>query len=850
MENKIKKGNKILINSTISFMFVFAMLFILLIIEKYAPFGNNSFAWMDANIQYMDFFSYFKDVLEGKNSIFYTLSNTLGNTGIGIYGYYLSSPLNILILLFSKDNIPTFFNLLVVVKLALTSFTFSWYIQKRFKNMKPLFVYLLAISYSLMQYNIAQASNIMWIDAVYMLPLILLGVYELVKSKKMKLLSISVGLSIAFNWYTGGINCLFSIFWFLVEELLDKVQGKNDFKESFTIFIKDGIRYVVSMSLGVMLSMILFLPNVLILRGGKGSSFDWDNFRNVFRGNMLTVIKNYHIGTRSTSDALTIFCGSIPLIGCMQFFISKSHKIKIKIVLAITLLITIMFSYWQPLFIIFSLLKQPESYFYRFAYVIIFTFIFIAANYYENIKKESILKLIITSVVFGVVSICLNLAKDITENKLVYISLIYLFIITIFIMIYIKTKNKKNINQIVGICILLTSIIEMMHNTRLLMLQYQYAKVDTFNEYQVQQEKQLEDLKKYDVGNYRVSQIETRQKDDNNLTLNYNEALALNYMSINAYTSTSDNNQMKLLDKLGYKSEGKVTNIINTSIVGADSLLGVKYVLSPYDIKGLEKINEIEPVNGKYVYRNPYALDMAFVINNKDYSKIEASNSFEYQNKLYSYLVGKDITLYKEVKNISKIATSDNMVRYDIEIPNGNYALYGNLAYSAMVSEELNVNDVYTTGYACYMSPTVFYVPTNGNKAFVTVESNIELSIDLEQFYVLDLDTLKQVTEEINDKKVDIQLNQNNIKFNVKAEENTNLCTTIPYIKGMKIFKNGEEIEVEKVENALMVIPLTEGENSIEIKYHLPGFKTGICVTIFAIGIIVFYSILIKKKTE
>ena len=42
----------------ISFIFTSAIIVMLFIIKGYAPFGENSLAWMDANIQFLDFFSY------------------------------------------------------------------------------------------------------------------------------------------------------------------------------------------------------------------------------------------------------------------------------------------------------------------------------------------------------------------------------------------------------------------------------------------------------------------------------------------------------------------------------------------------------------------------------------------------------------------------------------------------------------------------------------------------------------------------------------------------------------------------------------------------------------------------
>lgn len=57
----------------------------------------------DASVQYLDFYSYFKDVLSGKNNITYTFSKTLGGNNIGVFSYYLTSPF-MLLCVFSKRH--------------------------------------------------------------------------------------------------------------------------------------------------------------------------------------------------------------------------------------------------------------------------------------------------------------------------------------------------------------------------------------------------------------------------------------------------------------------------------------------------------------------------------------------------------------------------------------------------------------------------------------------------------------------------------------------------------------------------------------------------------------------------
>lgn len=90
-------------------LLTFALLCILFAVGGLAPFGSKSLAVMDADIQYLDFFSYFKDVLSGKNTIGYTFGKTLGGSNIAVFSYYLSSPFNLLLFFFQQPATAHFF---------------------------------------------------------------------------------------------------------------------------------------------------------------------------------------------------------------------------------------------------------------------------------------------------------------------------------------------------------------------------------------------------------------------------------------------------------------------------------------------------------------------------------------------------------------------------------------------------------------------------------------------------------------------------------------------------------------------------------------------------------------------
>ena len=131
MPAKIEK-NRCVFGELACFFTSTLILMILFTIYHYAPFGNNSLATMDANIQYIDFFAYLKDVLAGKNNISYSFGKTLGGTNAAVFSYYLASPLNLLVIFFSKSNLHSFFDILVAIKCGIAAVTMHIFLRERF----------------------------------------------------------------------------------------------------------------------------------------------------------------------------------------------------------------------------------------------------------------------------------------------------------------------------------------------------------------------------------------------------------------------------------------------------------------------------------------------------------------------------------------------------------------------------------------------------------------------------------------------------------------------------------------------------------------------------------------------
>ena len=840
----------------------------LLIMNDFAPFGLKSLAWRDANIQYLDFYSYLKDVADGENSIWYSFGKTLGGTNIAVFSYYLSSPFMLLSLLFKKAQMNTFFNINVVLKLATASMTFCYFLLKRFDKeiedkCRLFFVVALSVAYSLSQYSIAQASNIMWLDGVYMLPLILFGVYRVVQGEKNSgwKLSAAVGYSIFVNWYIAGVNCLFSGIWFLMEYVLCRSQCEGVICK-LKRFMSTALKYVVYMVLGVMLSACLFFPTVKALGNSSRGTLNLDDlFGMHFNGRIGSTIQNFTYGATSSDGSVALFCGCLALIGMISFFFSRSIGRYKKAVLGGLAVFSLLCYYFVPLYMIFSLFKVVSSYWYRFSHQGIFVILFIAAQYFMNVDREKEYFLPFKcGVGFGLLLLILDHIHAVWDFEQTSLTGIMFMLIGAFIsaIMYFYGRNwekKRTVSLIISVGLLTClCIFDYSHNASLLMNTYCVDDVNDYYGYTRDQQKQVDAIKSYDDSTYRMTQTSTRNVSDDGLTANYNEAMAFGYWSISGYTSSPDDNQRNLLQRLGYRKNGENMCIVDTSILGADSLLGVKYVMSSYDMNGLEKLSDIDQYNGKAVYENPYSLPMALVYSaSTEKATGDEKNPFEYQNSLYRELAGDGSDVYEELEYTVESSDAGNM--YNISIPEGNYAVYGNIPWFGWPEATLDVNDSYSTSYACWLSQSVFYIPTVQGGALATITLNTDRldSIDSENvcFYALNLDKLKSVTDGLkNTEPKSYEIRNGHVSVTVAdASDDKKLFLSVPYDKGWTVTQNGKRIEVTDdmlVGDCLYAIPLVDGDNYIEMTYHVQGLTAGILIS--AIAIIVLVGIGLYKK--
>lgn len=811
----------------------------------YAPFGDSSLMAVDANIQYRYFFSYLKDILHGKNSPLYSFSIGLGQTGIGIITYYLMSPFNLLILLFEKSEINTFFDLIVLIKLSFSSITMLYFLRYRFTDKLSSYIQiLLSVSWGLCQYSLEQLDNIMWIDGVIMLPLFILAVHKLIFEKKFIFLTIVVAISIIIQWYTAGINCIFAVIWFIFEYLSLIIDNKSD------SFLKSFFMFISALVLGVLISAVLFLPTIKALQSGVGGNFDWFLFKDEYKGNVLTAFVNYSIGAQSSEGKVSLYAGSFVLVGCIGALINKSCGKK-QILYLYLFSICLMLYYWLPFFGVFSLLKDATSYYYRYSYVSIFVLIYIASAFYS--ESEIAPEIIRCTFYYVILLFIINKLLNMRNEKDIYQFSFILLSISLFIFLSFSDHIfLPNIKKIARFCLFIIICFEQYLNTSLLFNSNRYSDVNTYRMYMQQLEELSNKIHDEDKSNYRVSLIPSWISNERGITAYYSELMSIAEKGIASYNSSPDYLNLSFLDKVGYRTEHGRMSIVNTSILPIDSLLGVKYIISATTLEDYNLLENYPAVNDKKAYYNKFALPMAFrYIPYYGSGEFNEINPFEYINSLYTRLSCNEEKIFKPITTV-RTETEDS-IRWTFSVNLKDAILYGNIPWNYASNVPVDINGEISQIYNGWLAPSVFRMPYHDGENYIQVKTKDKGVFSEAQVYWCDESTLAEHLRWMLDRggEVDDLVVENGyIYCHTIAEPRQRLFLSVPANEGWKLYRNRELISYETFANTFIDVPLLEGENVIELKYTLPGGIEGGCTTIIGILLTILINYLISKQQK
>ena len=248
------------------------ILLALALLYRFAPFGDQSMLTVDLGQQYIDFFSLFRQtLLETPEQFIYSFQKGYGGEMIGLWGYYLMSPFNFVLLLFDESNLAVGVTLLTYLKLISASMTFFYFARKK-DQLSGTVAAIFSNGYTLMSYTIIYMLNIMWFDGLVLLPLIALGLDFMMTRHRSKLYVVSLALLLIANFYIGWMVCIFLVFYaaFVIIERQPKVSLRR-FVQHYAYFIWQSL-------IAGALSAVMLIPTFVSLLNNKAThtKTDWN----------------------------------------------------------------------------------------------------------------------------------------------------------------------------------------------------------------------------------------------------------------------------------------------------------------------------------------------------------------------------------------------------------------------------------------------------------------------------------------------------------------------------------------------------------------------------------------------
>ncbi|MBS2532243.1 YfhO family protein [Catenulispora sp. NF23] len=169
------------------------------------PFGSKSILMYDMGNQYSVFHAYYQQVLHGHASLLFTWRSDLGLNFLPLFAYYLASPFSLLVAFFPEQYIPEAMVLIILLKVGTGASAMACYLHRMTPSGSRRLAAGFAVPYAVSAWTVSYSFNIMWLDALYLLPLLMIASESLLRRGRVFPLAALAGAAALINYYMFGI---------------------------------------------------------------------------------------------------------------------------------------------------------------------------------------------------------------------------------------------------------------------------------------------------------------------------------------------------------------------------------------------------------------------------------------------------------------------------------------------------------------------------------------------------------------------------------------------------------------------------------------------------------------------
>lgn len=787
-----------------------------------------------------------------RESISNLIGVDFGVNSIPFFATYSSmfSVTTLLFLVFPGVDSQLLILITIIIKAGLSSLSF-YCMAKKIKSDSNIFIlFIMSLAYALSGYSIAYLSiNIIWFDAYYLLPIIIMLVHEYVDHGKWKLIAPLYLYLFLTNYYMGFVVGIFSFLYFLLYDFIV-------YKNNKLLLIKKVFFFILQAIIAVFASMAVLYPVIMFFT----HNLPPDAKSVVDTVTVFDTLNQLFIGMANGIDSgfPYVYSSLFALLLCPIYFIySKNNKLKIMyLLLIIIVVVSISIS---PLNMFWHAFNAPDGWNCRFSFLLSFLLCVITIDaflYIEKINKKYFITISFGILLFLIImNFTQNSFYGSTNNGLfiILINIVYGLIYMIIIMKLNIVNNKLNYY-----CILALAIVSEIVGNGCLIIND-----DVFKPYIYSEELSYED--------YSISDSIAKLNDNSLYRINHNNpliastGLLYNFNGTGYFGSVEKFNSRKLLDEIGiYTSPSLIQSYGESDF--SKMILGVKYDMESPFLDGPTTDYKQKTVITPFDYN----LSLGFLVDSSfENISISSNNAFENINKIASSMINENCFLYSPVEEaVTKIEKgitilNDNGSRYVLNeinaegngfllftVPTDDRQAYAQFDYgtSLNLKEAPILAEGYENIYNIYGRNTVSYI-----KEMTKYLDCYELTMIMNgttlnefpcpnniYFYYYNKEQMDILYDKLKSGQMNVLEHKNGyIKSEITLDENDAdkiLFISIPFDEGWSAKVNGEEKElIPLLDNAFIGLKLEPGDNTIELKYNVPGLKTGIIASIIGI---------------
>lgn len=832
-----------------SFMLISPLLVIFIVSLIYAfygifPFGSKTVAWCDLKQQTIPLLMDLKDILDGKSNIFYSAASCGGMNFWGVFLFFLASPFYLSVKFVEKQDIVYLVNILLALKLALCAFTATLYFSVRFEKISNKYKILFGLIYAFCGYGLMYYQTLVWLDIMYLFPMLVLSVERLCRQKKFIFFIITLCSCVAVNYYLS-----FMIIVYLIISVPLYIALRCTEKDKKTV----SFMFVMSSVTAALITAPVWLCSLIQVRESARSM-----------NNLAKLI--YESPFESLKDKLCLLCTDAFIFAALVFLIKspllKKKRVRYNLILLVFLIIPVFIDpinkMWHG--------GGYQGFPLRFGYMIIFTILSIVSEIIEtlpeNRKSSPIYSIAAFTVMLIMAAAAVYVVTDRKKTLSSYVTSLwitngffktvfglFIFAFTVYILFFFLLKKRCISSNIFFLLVSGVFITEVFVN---MSVYVGYASSeDTLFDKTVALENKIQEEDYY--------RVKTEKKYTH---VNMIGALGLN--SYAHYTSLTPEDYMFVMKKMGYSSYWMEVGS-NGGTAMTDALLGIKYSIgSEYDFRSYQK--ELETNTVLRIAENLICVP-AGIISDADpelSENLDYTDRFEVQRQLAELYFGSDDLLekyehsavwdglydYSDGKyniTVSEPDLSRCHIIYNIKV-DGHQTLYFDLF------DDLNnyVNDpLYDSVKVSVNGITLSEsYPDKKNNGFLELgefeNENAEIIVTLlkdvsvKSFGVFGVDTDKLEKEVAALKTTEPVLNGNEISAECSADENEYLYLAVPWDSGFKAYLNGSKTTLYKVNDSFCAVKLNEGQNSVKLVFCPKGFKVSLILMLSGLVSAVF----------